>query len=183
MTYTTTRENWDPGEYTTDAPPEHVHALMQAAKDKDTRTLYGVGGDMGQLAAFGRAHAFHSETGQARTYTFSPTARLFLPGSAAARREVPAEAMHGSNHWQVEPMDPRELTGTQDGLQGAALSHYLSDDYRKGGHLFDKSRGADNDIPTVVGFQRRKFLMTGHHRAAAALLKGEPLQARFRHIS
>lgn len=183
MTYTTTRENWDPGEYSTDAPPEHVHALMQAAKDKDTHALYGVGGDMGTLAAFGRAHAYSPETGKARTYTFSPTTRLFLPGSASSRREIPQDATHGFKSWEVHDIDPRNLVGTQDGLQSGALSHYLSDEYKDRGRLFDTSRGEDNDHPVVVGFQRRNFIMTGHHRAAAALLNGEPLKARYRKFS
>lgn len=182
MTYTVTRENWDPGEYTTDAPPEHVHALMQAAKDKDVHALYGVGKDMGTLAVFGRPYAYTPQ-GKPRTYEFSPTARLFLPGGESSRREVPQDATHGYRSWELHDLDPRELLGTQGGMQSGALNHYLSDKYRETGETHDKSAGPSNDRPVVVGFMRKKYLLTGHHRAAAAILKGEPLTARYRHIS
>lgn len=180
--YSTTRQNWDPGEYTTDAPWEHVHSLMQAAKEKDVHALHGVGADMGMLAAFGRPHAFGSD-GKPSTYTFSPTTRLFLPGSSSARRSIPQDATHGFRSWPIQQFAAHELVGTQDGLQSGALSHYLSDKYAETKETYDKSRGEDNDIPVVVGFMRNKYLMTGHHRAAAALFKGEPLETRYRHIS
>lgn len=176
------RLNWDPGEYETDIPFEEIHRLQTAARERDVNALHGVGAEAGQLAAFGRAHSF-GEDGRPRTWTFSPTTRLFLPGSASQRRQIPQDATHGFGSWPIHDIDPRNLVGTQDGLQSGALSHYLGDNYREHGELFDKSRGEDNDHPVVVGFMRRNFLMTGHHRAAAALLKGEPLQARYRHIS
>lgn len=180
--YSITRKNWDPGEYTTDAPWEHVHALMDAARNRDTKALHGVGADMGTLAAFGRPHSFGAD-GKPSTYTFSPTTRLFMPGSSSARSAIPADATHGFHNWPVVNLDPRELHGTQDGLQSGALAHYLSPEYGDTGALFDKSRGEDNDRPVVIGFMRKKLLMTGHHRAAAALLLGQPLDARYRHIS
>jgi hypothetical protein len=178
--YSTSRLNYDPGEFTTDAPPEYVHSLMKAAREKDSHALYGVGADMGKLATFGRVHGFN-EQGKASTYTYSPTSTLILPGTN--RRGIPQDATHGFQSWPSVDLDPRELSGTQHGLQLGALEHYLSPSYQESGEIHDKTQGPGNDHPVVVGFMRNKYLMTGHHRAAAALLTGQPLSARYREIS
>jgi hypothetical protein len=178
--YSTTRLGYNPGEYSTDAPREYVRDLMKAAREKDTSALYGVGEDMGKLATFGRKHKFNAQ-GQVETYTHAPTSRLIFPGSD--RRHIPQEATHGFTSWPIVDLDPRELHGTQPGMQIGALEHYLSPAYRERGEIYDKTRGASNDHPVVVGFMRKNYLMTGHHRAAASLMSGEPLQARYRQIS
>jgi hypothetical protein len=180
--YNVTRLNYDPGEFTTDAPHDYVHRLQTAARDKDVNALHGVGRDMGMLAAFGTAHAYGPD-GKPSTYTHKPTTRIFLPGGAGRRRELPQGASHGFTTWPVEDLDPRNVVSTQDGLQIGALEHYLSPSYRERGEVYDKSQGPANDHPVVLGFMRRNFLLTGHHRAAASLLSGEPLKARYRKIS
>lgn len=176
------RVNWENDEYTTDADPREVGRLMRAARDRDTGALHGAGPVLGRLAVLGVPTRFGHD-GQPTHYEMKTIARIPLPGSFRTARELPSDAGEGYQHWGVESLDPRELVATQDSVRSDGLSHYLSDAYAKTGELFDKTRDATNDIPTVVGLMRRKFLLSGHHRAVAALLRGEPLEARFRHVS
>lgn len=176
------RINWDTDEYRTDRDPREVMRLQRAARDRDVHSLYGVGPEAGRLAVFGTPSRFGSD-GMPNAYEMKTLSRMPLPGSYAHARELPKDAGEGYRHWAVQDLDPRELVATQDSVRSDALSHYLSDDYTKKGRLFDNTRDDSNNTPVVVGLMRRKFLLSGHHRATAALLNGEPLQARYRHVS
>jgi hypothetical protein len=182
MSYTLKNHPQNPDEYVTDAPHDYVHGLMRAASEKRPHELHGVGADMGNLALFGRAREYGSD-GKPTSYGMESIARLPFPGSSSERRTVPRGSTDGYHKWDIHDLDPRELTGTQHGLQGGAMSHYLKHSYGENAKLFDNSQGSGNDRPVVVGFMKRKFIMSGHHRAAAALLKGEPLQARYKEMS
>ena len=68
-------------------------------------------------------------------------------------------------------MDPRELHGTQDMLTRVGVSHYL----QGSSGTFADQGNAGNEHPVV--FHNEKYdqnvLLTGHHRAASALLQGQ----------
>jgi len=82
------------------------------------------------------------------------------------------------------PVDPRHLQATQPHLVRAAVRHYMSDQFRTTGQTFADAHQVGNAHPFVYSRQRDdaenpdEIIWAGHHRAAAALLKGEPLMAR-----
>lgn len=73
-------------------------------------------------------------------------------------------------HYQ--PVDPRNLHSIQDGITKAGLRHYLSDPNKP----FDPNN-SDPAIVYVRARNRQKVILAGHHRAAAALVKGQPFYA------
>ena len=91
----------------------------------------------------------------------------------------PVSREHG-----LVPVDPRHLQATQPHLVRAAVEHYMSDQFKQTGQRFADQHNVGNHHPFVYSRQRDnadepdEILLAGHHRAAAALLKGEPLMAR-----
>lgn len=87
----------------------------------------------------------------------------------------------------TEKVDPRYLRATQPHLVRAALNHYLT------GHedLYADEHNAGNKTPVVYARNNRDgnpdmpnwwtdedhIILSGHHRAAAALLRGEQFNA------
>lgn len=69
-------------------------------------------------------------------------------------------------------VDPRNLHSTQGGLTRAGVSHYLQSDenYKEGWK-------AGNKDPVVYDRNGTQMLLSGHHRAATALLRGEQFDA------
>jgi hypothetical protein len=85
-------------------------------------------------------------------------------------------AMRGPGGHLAE-VDPRELSAIQGGLTRAGVAYYLTDEYSRSGRTFADPDRATNKHPIV--YRRRTgqlVILTGHHRAAAALLQGKPLQ-------
>lgn len=79
----------------------------------------------------------------------------------------------------LEDVDPRILSATQGGLQRPALMHYMGLDHRQTSEPYADKGNAGNKYPFV--YKREdgtNMILSGHHRATAALLKGEPLRAR-----
>jgi len=75
-------------------------------------------------------------------------------------------------------VDPRNLHATQPWITHAGVSHYMGDEYRKTGRTFADQDQAGNRFPVVyTDEQGRNRLLSGHHRATAAVLKGEQLRA------
>lgn len=74
--------------------------------------------------------------------------------------------------------DPRTLLSSQPGIGRQGVSYYLGDEYAKKGETFRDQEQVGNQIPVVyVNGKGDNIILSGHHRAAAALLKGEPLTA------
>lgn len=65
---------------------------------------------------------------------------------------------------ETETLDPKSLVATQEDLSTAGLRHYL-----KG-----TGRSAE-EKPVVIRYGGKTYLIDGHHRAGAAILKGESL--------
>lgn len=78
---------------------------------------------------------------------------------------------------RLEDVDPRDLRSTQPSVTAPAVRHYLEGD----DGLFADADQSGNQHPVI--YRRRgplgveNVILSGHHRAAAALLKGEPLKA------
>jgi hypothetical protein len=92
-----------------------------------------------------------------------------------------ARSITHPHEFSVEKVDPRELHATQPSVTHAGVKHYF-----EGGQEYGKNNGGDrrlgNDIPRI--YHRSdgvKLILTGHHRASSALLKGEPLDAMVIH--
>lgn len=77
----------------------------------------------------------------------------------------------------VESVDPTILYATQPNLTRPGVEYYLSGEYLRTGRTFaDGSVG--NRVPVVyVNSRGEHLILSGHHRAAAALINREPLNA------
>lgn len=78
-------------------------------------------------------------------------------------------------------IDPRILHSSQPWITGAGVEHYLRGDYEKTGKTFADAGNAGNVYPFVYvrqsGEKETPIILSGHHRAAAALVQGRPLRA------
>lgn len=72
-------------------------------------------------------------------------------------------------------VDPRELHATQPSITRAGVAHYL--EHGTTGPLYADSHQAGNREPVVYDREGTKLLLSGHHRAASALLRGEQFDA------
>jgi hypothetical protein len=78
----------------------------------------------------------------------------------------------------MREMDPRHLHATQPSVTSEGVNHYMGDDYRKTGRTFADQHVESNRFPVVyTDPQGRNKLLSGHHRATAALLQGRQLRA------
>lgn len=89
-----------------------------------------------------------------------------------------ARSITHPDEFPTEQVDPRRLHATQPSLLRAGVKHYA-----EGGDNYGRDNGGDhrlgNDTPRVYRHENGEdILLTGHHRAAAAMVKGEPLSAK-----
>lgn len=106
-------------------------------------------------------------------------------GRKMYRTDLVQEAVR--NHQEPEEIDPRHLHATQSHLIRAGVNHYLSGSKE----LYADAHQAGNQTPVVYARNNREgssdmpdwwtdtdhILLSGHHRAAAALLRGEQFKA------
>lgn len=92
-------------------------------------------------------------------------------------KDLVARSITHPNEFPVEEHDPRTFRSTQPNVTREGVSHYLEG--REG--TYGETQGdhrLGNDLPRVYNREDgQKLLLTGHHRAAAALIKGTPLKA------
>jgi GNAT superfamily N-acetyltransferase len=90
-----------------------------------------------------------------------------------------ARSITHPHEFPVQDVDPRILKGTQPKILRAGVQHYLSGAAGTYGEQNGNDRRLGNDTPRI--YHRldddSHILLSGYHRAAAALLKGEPLRA------
>jgi hypothetical protein len=81
----------------------------------------------------------------------------------------------------IAEVDPRTLHASQPWITSAGVEHYMSGQYEETGKTFADSDNAGNVYPVVymreVGERVTPIILSGHHRAAAALAQGRPLRA------
>ena len=75
-------------------------------------------------------------------------------------------------------LDPTDLHATQPSLTRAGVAYYLHDDYRRHGRTYADQFKAGNKFPIVYRRGAQNLILSGHHRAAAALLLDKPYRAR-----
>jgi hypothetical protein len=112
--------------------------------------------------------------------------------SAGGRRDIKSyDDDLVREHIQREPekhelvdFDPRKLKSTQPSVTRSGVEYYLGDKYHETGETFADQTNPGNKHPVVysrpkmVGGGREHLLLSGHHRASAALLRGETLKVR-----
>lgn len=78
----------------------------------------------------------------------------------------------------LHDVDPTTLKSTQGWVTRAGVAHYLTPEYDRTGKVFADADQPTNRYPVVL---RRangdNVILSGHHRAAAALVSGKPLRA------
>lgn len=78
----------------------------------------------------------------------------------------------------MRDMDPRNLHATQPWVTQEGVSHYMGTEYQRTGKTFADQHVEGNRFPVVYTDDRgRNKLLSGHHRATAALLQGKQLRA------
>ena len=93
------------------------------------------------------------------------------------KTRVKAVLLHHDRHEMVE-MDPAELHATQPSLTRAGVRHYLTNDYRRLGTTYGDQGNPGNRRPIVYAREDgTNLLLSGHHRAASALLQGHQFAA------
>lgn len=103
------------------------------------------------------------------------TSKSLKMGYPAARI---ADALR-TGDFTLDEVDPRDLKATQPGIVRSHVGHYLGPEYAKTGQTAADQESALNKYPTV--YKRKDgqmVIVSGHHRAVAALIKGEGLIAR-----
>ena len=89
---------------------------------------------------------------------------------------------HAVANRELTELDPRSLMSGQPSITHQGLRYYMGDEYEKTGRTF-ADHGAGNAFPVVYESTHPHFgwpertILSGHHRATAALLRGEPLRA------
>lgn len=76
-------------------------------------------------------------------------------------------------------MDPAQLHSTQPSVTRAGVDYYMGDEYERTGTTYADMGSAGNRHPVVYNREGTNMLLSGHHRAAAALLKGQQFRANY----
>ena len=80
---------------------------------------------------------------------------------------------------RLEKVDPRILYATQPSVVKSHAEYYLTDTYKRTGRPSADQGNVGNQFPTVyVNKKGQHLLLSGHHRALAAMIQGEQLDAR-----
>lgn len=80
---------------------------------------------------------------------------------------------------QLDEVDSRHLHATQPWVVRSGVQHYLTGEYEATGRTFQGGHDVGNAFPVVYTTRRgHNLILSGHHRAASALLRGQPLLAR-----
>lgn len=82
----------------------------------------------------------------------------------------------------IEDVDTRTLHSTQPGVTAPGVRYYSSGEYDRSGKTYADGESVGNRFPVVYNRSENDgrvtpMLLSGHHRAAAALVEGKPLQA------
>ena len=84
-------------------------------------------------------------------------------------------------HPRTVDIDPRILSAGQPHVTRAGVEHYMSGKFEETGETFADQHNVGNQFPFVVTKRggTEHLIISGHHRATAALLQGRKLTARW----
>lgn len=85
-------------------------------------------------------------------------------------------ALSGPRH--LTETDPRNLHSNQSSVTRPGVQYYMGSDYQKSGRTYADRGVAGNRNPVIWRRSTgENVILSGHHRAAAALLRGEQFHA------
>jgi hypothetical protein len=90
------------------------------------------------------------------------------------------DAVRNPHNYPVVSVDPREprLHATQPFVIEPAARYYMTDEYRQTGRTWADQNQSGNRVPFVYDREGgESLLLSGHHRATAALLQGRQFDA------
>lgn len=91
------------------------------------------------------------------------------------------DAVHSAlrrNPPELSDVDPRTLRSTQRSVTKGGVDYYANNSrYSETGDTYADSNQSGNRFPVVYRKPGESLILSGHHRATAALFKGEPLRA------
>jgi hypothetical protein len=115
-----------------------------------------------------------------------------MAGRRKDRRDYDEDLVHDALARPADDLadiDPRHLRATQPMVTRGGVEYYMGDEYNRTGRTFADQGDVGNVFPVV--YSRRNeyrvadwqpeeehLLLSGHHRATAALLQGRQFQAR-----
>lgn len=82
-------------------------------------------------------------------------------------------------------VDPRNLKATQPSVTRAGVDYYMGSEHRRTGRTWKDQADPGNRYPVIYGRTHPvtgavdNLILSGHHRATAALLSGQFLRARY----
>jgi hypothetical protein len=131
-------------------------------------------------------HAWFGTKDMKAMFNKAPTTPIPFPGAGKSKTNYPYEQDKVLDLVQNAPeglreLDPRYLIGTQSGITLDGLQYYMGDEYEETGQVYRDRDQAGNVYPVVYERESERgiepLILSGHHRASAALLKGEALRA------
>lgn len=172
-------------------PYHQSHAAERLTKLFGSHNLQGI---------FGRGKPMRSEVIEhirKRNPAFTPSPYLMNNPPASDKASIPwsqtgrnkagqyydhglvGRTIHLADPADIREFDPRYLHGTQPSVTSSGVIHYM--EKGQAGPLYADRHDVGNDVPFVYVHSGtgQLRLLGGHHRATSALLKGEPLVARF----
>jgi hypothetical protein len=134
---------------------------------------------------FEQTHALHGAgdpealfRGAPKTVAPWPSAGRTKTGPGYDRAAVQA-ALQNPDH-PVRHVDPRYLHASQPWVTRAGVDYYMTPEYERTGETFADQNDPGNQRPVVVrDVAGRNRLLSGHHRAVSALLKGKQFRALY----
>lgn len=101
------------------------------------------------------------------------------PGAGRLKDRSPYDAAlvrQAVSRPDLTEVDPRHLHATQSSITRGGVEYYMGDEWERSGTTFGDQGKAGNRYPFVYAREDgENLLLAGHHRAAAALLRGRPL--------
>lgn len=117
-------------------------------------------------------------------YRYATQAKTTVPWDRFAKskegagydKELVDRTINRPRNENVEEFDPRLLTANQPHILSAGVRHYMTNQPS----LYADKENVGNQLPFVYVKKDtgQGIILAGHHRATAALLKGQPLRAR-----
>ena len=132
---------------------------------------------------FDRVHAAYGSGDPSALFGEGPTTTAPWPRAAREKRRAPYDESRVAavlSEPEFRDVDPRKLHSTQPNITRQGVDYYMGHEYERTGTTFADQGDPGNRFPIVYGRDDgQNLLVSGHHRAATALLRGESLRANF----
>jgi hypothetical protein len=165
-----------------DERQSRVDHFNAGAAGSDRETPYDAGQRSGTRAIFGSKDIERVFPGQI------PKAGVPFPAGRRSKIEpkydqdaVTAELNRPAPASRLVDIDPRILSAGQPHVTRAGVEHYMGDKFEQTGETFADQHNVGNQFPFVVTKRggTEHLIISGHHRATAALLQGRKLRTRW----